>query len=115
MIVVFPCSFCEEIRVLNGILFKGFTVFDCVISMVGRPVLRFEEKVKGKQVKDIMVGDDAEEMRNMLEISYPVDKGMRFVPFAFNLMLCKGIVQNWDDMIHLWDYTFERLGVRKSL
>ncbi|EKX46022.1 hypothetical protein GUITHDRAFT_70928 [Guillardia theta CCMP2712] len=65
-------------------------------SMVGRPVLRFEEKVKGKQVKDIMVGDDAEEMRNMLEISYPVDKG---------------IVQNWDDMIHLWDYTFERLGV----
>eukprot|EP00960_Hanusia_phi_P050188 760057-Hanusia_phi.AAC.2 len=45
--------------------------------MVGRPVLRYEEKIKGKQVKDIMVGDDAEEMRNMLEISYPVDKGAR--------------------------------------
>jgi actin-related protein 2 len=67
-----------------------------VRSMVGRPVLRFEEKIKGKQIKDIMVGDEAEEMRNMLEISYPVDKG---------------IVQNWSDMEHLWDYTFLRMGV----
>ena len=33
----------------------------------------------------------------MLEISYPVDKG---------------IVQNWSDMEHLWDYTFARMGVR---
>jgi actin-related protein 2 len=64
--------------------------------MVGRPVLRFEEKIKGKQIKDIMVGDEAEEMRNMLEISYPVDKG---------------IVQNWSDMEHLWDYTFTRMNV----
>ena len=59
-------------------------------------MLRFEEKIKGKQIKDIMVGDEAEEMRNMLEISYPVDKG---------------IVQNWSDMEHLWDYTFGRMGV----
>ena len=64
--------------------------------MIGRPVLRFEEKIKGKEIKDIMVGDEAEEMRNMLEISYPVDKG---------------IVQNWSDMEHLWDYTFARMGV----
>ena len=64
--------------------------------MVGRPVLRFEEKIQGKQIKDIMVGDEAEEMRNMLEISYPVDKG---------------IVQNWADMEHLWDYTFARMSV----
>jgi actin-related protein 2 len=64
--------------------------------MIGRPVLRFEEKIKGKELKDIMVGDEAEEMRNMLEISYPVDKG---------------IVQNWSDMEHLWDYTFSRMGV----
>jgi len=64
--------------------------------MIGRPVLRFEEKIKGKEIKDIMVGDEAEEMRNMLEISYPVDKG---------------IVQNWSDMEHLWNYTFSRMGV----
>ena len=48
---------------------------------------------------DSGVGEEAEEMRNMLEISYPVDKG---------------IVQNWSDMEHLWDYTFSRMGVGKE-
>jgi len=43
--------------------------------MVGRPVLRFEEKGKDGQLKDIMVGDDASENRTMLQITYPVDKG----------------------------------------
>eukprot|EP00961_Rhodomonas_salina_P036241 487248-Rhodomonas_salina.1 len=43
--------------------------------MVGRPVLRYEEKINGKQLKDIMVGEDASELRSMLQISYPVDKG----------------------------------------
>jgi actin-related protein len=35
----------------------------------------------------------------MLEISYPVDKG---------------IVKNWDDMQHLWDYTLKKLVVSGS-
>jgi actin-related protein 2 len=44
--------------------------------MVGRPVLRFEEKGgKGNKLKDIMVGDEAAENRNFLQITYPVDKG----------------------------------------
>jgi actin-related protein 2 len=44
--------------------------------MVGRPVLRFEEKgSKGSKLKDIMVGDEAAENRNFLQITYPVDKG----------------------------------------
>jgi len=64
--------------------------------MVGRPVLRYEEKIAGKQLKDIMVGDEASELRTMLQISYPVDKG---------------IVKNWEDMVHLWDYTFDRMQV----
>ena len=38
-----------------------------------------------------MVGDEASAVRSMLEISYPMDNGM---------------VRNWDDMIHVWDYTF---------
>ena len=63
--------------------------------MIGRPVLRYEEKGKG-QLKDIMVGDEAAELRSMLQISYPVDKG---------------IVKDWDDMIHLWDYTFNKMKV----
>ena len=64
-------------------------------SMIGRPVLRYEEKSKG-QLKDIMVGEEAAELRSMLQISYPVDKG---------------IVRDWDDMIHLWDYTFNKMKV----
>jgi len=63
--------------------------------MIGRPVLRFEEKSKG-QLKDIMVGDEAAELRSMLQISYPVDKG---------------IVKDWDDMVHLWNYTFNKMKV----
>ena len=38
-----------------------------------------------------MVGDEASHVRSMLQISYPMENG---------------IVRNWDDMYHLWDYTF---------
>lgn len=38
-----------------------------------------------------MVGEEASQLRHMLEIAYPMDNG---------------IVRNWDDMIHVWDYTF---------
>lgn len=48
--------------------------------MVGRPVLRFEEKGKDGMLKDIMVGDEASENRTMLQITYPVDKGARPPP-----------------------------------
>ena len=65
--------------------------------MVGRPILRAEEKVGDVTVKDIMVGDEAAALRSMLQISYPMENG---------------IVRNWDEMNHLWDYTFkERLKI----
>ena len=38
-----------------------------------------------------MVGEEASQLRSMLECSYPMDNG---------------IVKNWDDMLHVWDYTF---------
>lgn len=38
-----------------------------------------------------MVGDEASQLRSMLEISYPMENGM---------------VRNWEDMCHVWDYTF---------
>ena len=38
-----------------------------------------------------MVGDDASKLRSYLELSYPMENG---------------IVKNWDDMEHLWNYTF---------
>ena len=61
-------------------------------SMVGKPTLRAEEAALGDiEIKDIMCGDEAAAVRQALEINYPID--------------C-GIVRNWDDMEHLWDYTF---------
>jgi actin-related protein 2 len=65
-------------------------------SMIGKPLMRFEEEFKGGVVlKDIMVGDECAENRAMLDISYPVENG---------------IVRDWEGMKHVWDYTFfERL------
>mmetsp|Transcript_32348 Transcript_32348/g.53532 ORF Transcript_32348/g.53532 Transcript_32348/m.53532 type:complete len:388 (-) Transcript_32348:377-1540(-) len=66
-------------------------------SIVGRPVLRSEEKVSDIQLKDIMVGDECTLARDMLETSYPITNG---------------IVHKWDDMTHLYNYTFfERLKI----
>lgn len=45
-----------------------------------------------------MIGDEASELRSMLEVSYPMENG---------------IVRSWEDMIHLYNYTFgpEKLNV----
>lgn len=70
-------------------------------SMVGRPILRYEEKVDNVEIKDVMVGDEASQLRNMLQITYPLDNG---------------IVRNWDDVCHVWDYTFdEKLKIRSRI
>ncbi|UYV70684.1 ACTR2 [Cordylochernes scorpioides] len=94
-------------------------------SMVGRPIIRAAHKIGDIEVKiqhvlssmhshfdkvspelrfcrtnirsvrswlqDLMVGDEASKLRSMLEVSYPMENG---------------IVRNWDDMCHVWDYTF---------
>lgn len=38
-----------------------------------------------------MVGDDASHLRSMLEVTYPMENG---------------IVRSWEDMIHIYNYTF---------
>lgn len=38
-----------------------------------------------------MIGDDASLLRTLLEVSYPMENG---------------IVRSWDDMTHLFNYTF---------
>jgi len=69
-------------------------------AIVGRPILRAEEKINDVVLKDIMVGDECTVARDFLETSYP---------------LTNGIVQRWDDMIHLYNYTFfERLKIDPS-
>jgi len=65
--------------------------------MVGRPILRYEEKINNIEIKDIMVGDEASVARSMLKITYPLENG---------------IVKDWNDIDHIWDYTFfEKLHV----
>lgn len=69
-------------------------------SMVGRPILRSEEKVDNIEIKDVMVGDEAQKCRNLLQISYPLDNG---------------IIRNWDDIQYVWDYTFfEKLKIKPT-
>lgn len=41
--------------------------------------------------QDIVVGTAASEQRQQLEVTYPITNG---------------IVQNWEDMGHIWDHTF---------
>jgi actin-related protein 2 len=60
-------------------------------SMVGRPIIRAANKIGDIEVTDLMVGDDASKLRSMLEVNYPMENG---------------IVRNWEDMLHLWDFTF---------
>lgn len=60
-------------------------------SMVGRPIIRAVNKIGDIEVKDLMVGDEASKLRSMLEVNYPMENG---------------IVRNWEDMCHIWDYTF---------
>mmetsp|Transcript_6631 Transcript_6631/g.9636 ORF Transcript_6631/g.9636 Transcript_6631/m.9636 type:complete len:392 (-) Transcript_6631:760-1935(-) len=61
-------------------------------AMVGKPVLRTEEGISNVQVKDIMCGEECAALRWALEVSYPVSDGQ---------------IRKWDDMHHLWKYTFE--------
>jgi actin-related protein 2 len=63
-------------------------VFPC---MVGRPLIRSRAKVNNIEVQDIMVCDEAQKVRQMLEINYPVENG---------------IVNNWEDMKHIYTYLF---------
>lgn len=65
-------------------------------SMIGRPALRSgESAIDGRDKhtanKEQFIGDEAAQMRAILDISYPIENG---------------VIQNWDDMTRLWDYTF---------
>ncbi|KAJ1918772.1 Arp2/3 complex subunit, actin nucleation center [Mycoemilia scoparia] len=73
-------------------------------SVVGRPMLRAEEASSiddfSGQIKDINVGEDAAKLRAVLQMSYPIENG---------------VIKNWEDMRHLWDYTFyEKLKIDPS-
>lgn len=65
-------------------------------SIVGRPILRAEERdaiaASGVEIKDLMVGTEAEAVRTYLQVSHPMEHG---------------VVKDFDDMRHVWNYTFD--------
>lgn len=67
-------------------------------SLVGRPIIRASNRMEDVEVQDLMIGDEASKLRSMLEVNYPMENGM---------------VRNWEDMLHIWDYTFgeEKLNI----
>merc|ERR1712086_843852 len=58
-------------------------------SIVGRP--RTKNAMIGVESKSEYIGDEAQKMRGVLNLSYPIDSG---------------IVTSWDDMEKVWEYCF---------
>merc|ERR1712167_417803 len=58
-------------------------------SIVGRP--RSKQQMLGVEAKDEDIGDEAQKMRGVLNLNYPIESG---------------IVTNWDDMEKVWEYCF---------
>jgi len=99
-----PCVVCDNGTGFVKVGYAGENFPRSIFpSMVGRPILRAEEAVaEGVELKEIMVGDEAAApgVRPSLDCHYPAEEG---------------IVKNWEDMLHLWNYTFyEKLGIEPS-
>jgi len=62
-------------------------------SLVGTPQLKSKVKIGNKDIelKSIMCGDQAAQVRQFLDVTYPMSNGQ---------------VRDWEAMNHLWDYTF---------
>jgi len=66
-------------------------------SIVGRPVLRVHASSNTKKdkaeikLKDIMVGDETVGVEEFLRLTRPLENGQ---------------IRNWEDIRHVWDYTF---------
>jgi len=58
-------------------------------SIVGTP--RTGKQMVGTETKEFYVGDEAQKMRGVLNLNYPI---------------AHGIVQNWDYMEKVWEYCF---------
>ncbi|KRY38400.1 Actin, acrosomal process isoform [Trichinella spiralis] len=77
----------------SGVFKAGFAGDDAPISVfpsiIGHP--RYQGVLIGMAEKSSYVGDEAQNMRGLLTIKYPIEHG---------------IVTNWDDMEILWHHTF---------
>mmetsp|Transcript_35328 Transcript_35328/g.100359 ORF Transcript_35328/g.100359 Transcript_35328/m.100359 type:complete len:393 (+) Transcript_35328:153-1331(+) len=69
-------------------------------NLVGRPMLRYDIGLDaGLTVTDLMVGDDANNARAMLQLNRPIADGK---------------VTDWNDMEAVWEHTWDRLGIVPS-
>ena len=70
-------------------------------ALIGRPMLRYAEKLENIELKPIMIGDEVVNVRSLLELTYPMKEG---------------IIENEEDMAILWEYCIrEKLGIKGDL
>ena len=71
-----------------------------VPALVGRPMLRYAEKIENIELKPEMIGDEVTPVRSLLELTYPMKEG---------------IITNEKDMALLWEYVLtKKLGLVKN-
>ena len=58
-------------------------------AIIGRPMLRYKQKIANFELKPEMIGDEVTPVRSLLELSYPMEEG---------------IIKNDKDMATLWNY-----------
>ena len=77
----------------SGVVKAGFSGEDApraiFPSIIGRP--KNIAVLVGVECKDEYIGDEAQQKRGILKISYPIEHG---------------IVKYWDDMEKIWNHTF---------
>jgi actin-related protein len=77
----------------SGVVKAGFSGEDApravFPSIVGRP--KNISVIVGVETKDEYLGDEAQQKRGILKISYPIEHG---------------VVKDWDDMEKIWNHTF---------
>ena len=70
-------------------------------ALIGRPMLRYAEKLEEIELKPNMIGDEVVPVRSLLELTYPMKEG---------------IIEKKDDMALLWDYCVkQKLGLKDDL
>ena len=71
-----------------------------VPALIGRPMLRYAEKIENVELKPLMIGDEVTPVRSLLELTYPMKEG---------------IIVNDEDMALLWDYVLQKkIGLVKN-
>ena len=88
----------------SGYLKAGFSNNDSpmvtVPALIGRPMLRYAEKIENVELKPLMIGDEVTPVRSLLELTYPMEEG---------------IIKNDEDMGLLWEYVLtKKLGLVKN-